>query len=116
MLRFKSREDLFIWNTGDGHRKAIEWIATFNAISWHLAEREAVVTSWYRQDGTFHANGSAVDFRRMSEANLSDPAPYKAEQCRWIEAMALSHGLPIVVIGAGEAWEHWHVGPLHLLE
>lgn len=114
MLRFKGGIDRQLWNAGDGPEHVRQWIAMFNAISWHVAERACVVTSWGRTDGTFHQNLLAVDFRRMSQANAADPKPYTKEECAAIEAAAVFQGLPLVVVGKGEKWEHWHCGPIHL--
>ena len=116
MLRFKVLNDKELWNDGIGPQEVRDWIALFNAISWHVAGREAVVTSWFRGDGTFHESGDAVDFRRLSAANAVDPKPYTPADVKEIEFAAIFHRLPLVIVHRGEAAEHWHCGPVHLLE
>ena len=118
MLRFKKKSDKKRWlqfrDSGTSGDKACERITLLNAVSMKVAGRGIVVTSWRRDDSTFHSTGEAFDARRLSEANRVDPHPYTQEQVEEIEERGLALGIPIVVIAPGKKSEHWHIGPVSL--
>ena len=70
------------------------------------------MTSWFRQDRSFHSGGNAFDARRLSGANLHDPKPYTLEEVEKIQKKAIAVGIPLVVVRKGTPSEHWHVGDL----
>lgn len=118
MLYFKSESDWQKWRSGlAGHntnQKVRDWITLFNALSEQATGKSAVVTSWYRSDGTSHVGGQAVDFRRLSAANKSMPK-YTKKNVEDLEKAALAIGIPVVVINRGKDSEHWHCGEIATL-
>ena len=111
MLSFKEIRDLVAWRNGEGTQHVRAWITHFNSICEQQTGKPAVVTSWYREDGTFHQDGNAVDFRRLSGANEQHPQ-YTQEDVEKIEAAAVAAGIPIVVVYRGTPREHWHCGDI----
>jgi len=110
-LTFKNKDDRERWRAGLGPPEVRSWITQFNALSELHTGKSAVVTSWFRTDGTFHVNGHAVDFRRLSAANKSHPR-YSERDVRVLERAAVRHGIPVVVVSRGKDNEHWHCGDL----
>lgn len=111
-LRWKEDSDRLLWEAGRGPAHVRRWIVTFNRISNDVAGRGGVVTSWHRDDGTAHADLSAVDFRRLSAANEYDPDPYTRADVVQIETRAVAEGIPVYVVAEGTPGEHWHLGPI----
>ena len=109
MPRFKETGDRGMWTRGMGPQQTRTWISQVNAISKSVTGKSCVVTSWYRDDQSFHADGRAVDFRRCSEANEVYPQ-YTEQQAQEIERRAEAAGVPMIVVARGGPAEHWHCG------
>lgn len=111
-IRFKNPQDEIRFQNHDGPDEVIKWIVDLNDISYSITGRGIVVTSWFRDDNTYHNGGHAVDIRRLSQANASDPQPYTQAQVNEIEQRALALGIPIHPEKVGTSEDHFHVGPI----
>jgi hypothetical protein len=103
MLKFKVDSDLALWRSGAGPLVQRTWISQFNALSEAYAGKSAVVTSWFRDDISFHKNGFAVDFRTRI---------YSDEELNTLLEGASSLGIPVVSLYRGKPNQHIHCGDL----
>ena len=110
---FKSGDDLAKFKSNDGPLHVIDWILELNEIQMDVAGFPITITSWFRQDNSFHNEGHAVDIRRLSTANANSPNPLTAPQVHEIEQRARARGIPISVQSRGLPSDHFHIGPIH---
>ena len=111
LLGFKHKPDLDRWREGGGSATVRDRITAFNSLSELTTGKSVVVTSWGREDATFHnpataTDREAVDFRVRHYGPLQRRRLYRA---------AVRAGIPIVLIGGGTPNAHWHCGDLATL-
>jgi hypothetical protein len=107
MLGFKEESDLHAWRTGVGNAKVRHWISLFNSISEVVCGKSCVVTSWFREDNTFHKDGMAVDFRTRIYSN---------RQLSKILNRCVNAGMPVSSLYRNTDNQHIHCGDLMTLK
>lgn len=109
ILEFKYKKDLTMWRNGFGPEHVRKWITLANAISASMFDVACVVTSWFRNDDTFHRNGYAFDLRTRVFKD-DDDVEY------FIRTLVHVHGIPAVWLNKGTPNSHIHVGDLATLK
>jgi hypothetical protein len=108
VLTFKEYSDLVKWRANlGGDDQVRKWISMFHALSVIHTGQPAVVTSWYRDDGTAHKHGNAVDFRVRH---------YSSSQLRRLMRLAINAGIPVVLVRERTPSAHLHCGDLATLK
>ena len=113
MLTFKQKSDRDTWRRGEGSNASRERISLYNAISEAVTGKSAVVTSWYRNDNTWHnpenCEPSVVpcaDFRTRI---------YDDDELKAVLSACIAAGLPAVSLYRGEPHQHIHCGDIMTL-
>jgi hypothetical protein len=113
VLGFKHLSDRDKWRSGAGPIEARRRISLFNAISEAVTGKSAMVTSWHRDDTTWHNPDKCGDM--VIQCCDFRTRIYDDDQLVGLLHACTEAGLPVVSLYRGKPNQHIHLGDIMTL-